>query len=216
MARICTNYLFIIRVHSCHSWFNPKTFKVKTTTLYIKNMVCDRCKMAVKGVLRQEGLTPTRVDLGIATVEEEVPAEQRERIKAALEPLGFELLDDRRLQTIEQIKASIIKLVHYKKGNISINLSDFLQQELHQDYSALSKLFSECTSMTIERYYIEQRIERVKELLTYGELSLTEIALQLNYSSVAYLSSQFKSVTGMRPSEFKQLQKSSRRELDKI
>ncbi|MGI6242936.1 MAG: AraC family transcriptional regulator [Prevotella sp.] len=186
------------------------------TTFYIKNMVCDRCKMAVEKTLRDEGLTPLAVDLGVVRIDGTVNEEQRERLRKQLEHLGFELLDDRRRQTIEQIKATIIKLVHYKDNNTSLNLSDFLQQELHQDYSSLSKLFSEYTSKTVECYYIEQRIERVKELLTYNEMSLTEIALLMNYSSVAYLSNQFKAVTGMRPSKFKTLQKNVRKGLDTI
>lgn len=186
------------------------------TTLYIKNMVCDRCKMAVDKTLRDVGLRPLAVDLGVARVDGEMDAEQLQRLREALEALGFELLDDRRHQTIEQVKAAIIKLVHYKDNRTALNLSDFLQQELRQDYSALSKLFSEYTSMTVERYYIEQRIERVKELLTYNEMTLTEIALLMNYSSVAYLSNQFKAVTGMTPSQFRGLRRQSRKELDAI
>lgn len=179
-------------------------------------MVCDRCKMAVDKTLRDEGLRPLAVDLGVARVDGTVTMEQLGRLRTDLEALGFELLDDRRHQTIEQIKAAIIKLVHYQGNRTAFNLSDFLQQELRQDYSALSKLFSEYTSMTVERYYIEQRIERVKELLTYNELTLTEIALRLNYSSVAYLSNQFKAVTGMTPSQFKNLRRQNRKGLDMI
>lgn len=187
-----------------------------TTTLFIKNMVCDRCIMAVESTLRKEGLTPMNVELGKATVDGKVDKEQKEKLREDLDKLGFELLDDRKLQTLEKIKTSIIKLVHYKDSRSLINLSDYLQGELHQDYSSLSKLFSEYYSKTIERYYMEQRIERVKELLTYGELSLTQIALQMNYSSVAYLSTQFKNVTGMSPSKFKKLQSNTRRNLDQI
>lgn len=186
------------------------------TTFHIKNMVCDRCKMAVEEVLRKEGMTPKTVDLGVASVSGAVSKEQRDHLQEQLEGLGFELLDNHKQQTIERIKTAIIKLVHYNDNKTTMNLSDFLQQELHEEYSSLSKLFSEYTSKTIEHYYIEQRIERVKELLTYDEKSLTEIALMMNYSSVAYLSSQFKTVTGMRPSEFKALRKSARKGLDKI
>jgi AraC-like DNA-binding protein len=187
------------------------------TQLFIKNMVCDRCKMAVDHTLRESGFHPLKVELGEAVVDENLTEAQKSDILAPkLKALGFELLDDRRMQTIEQMKAAIIKLVHYRDNNSTLNLSSFLQHELHQDYSTLSKLFSEFTSMTVERYYMEQRIERVKELLTYNELTLTQIALQLNYSSVAYLSSQFKTVTGMTPSEFKRLQGKTRRSLDSI
>lgn len=186
------------------------------TVFHIKNMVCDRCKMAVDTLLRDEGLTPLAVDLGIVRVAEEVSEERCARLRSRLEALGFELLNNRKCQTIEQIKSAIIKLVHYRDNNSTLNLSDFLQHELQQDYSALSKLFSEYASKTIERFYIEQRIERVKELLTYNEMTLTEIALLMNYSSVAYLSNQFKAVTGMKPSEFKTLQKHGRKALDMI
>lgn len=186
------------------------------TTLYIKNMVCDRCIMAVDSTLRKEGLTPLDVELGKANIEENITPEKRIKLQQALNEIGFELLDDQRHKTIEKIKTAIIQLVHYKDSQSNINLSDYLQDKLHQDYSSLSKLFSEYASKTIERYYIEQRIERVKELLTYGELSLTQIANKMNYSSVAYLSSQFKNVTGMSPSTFKHLQTNTRKSLDKI
>lgn len=186
------------------------------TTLYIKNMVCDRCIMAVSQTLKQIGLTVNKVELGKAEVEESLSKDKKEQLQKQLQIIGFELLDDRRHQTIEKIKTAIIELVHYKNNQSQFNLSDYLQDKLHQDYSSLSKLFSEYTSKTIERYYIEQRIEKVKELLTYGELSLTQIAIKMNYSSTAYLSGQFKSVTGMSPTQFKRLQNGSRKSLDKI
>ena len=179
-------------------------------------MVCARCIMAVTKVFEDEGLTPVDVELGKAVIKGPAGEQQRNRIARSLHQLGFELLDDRSLQTIEQIKAAVIRLVHYKGNSTAVNLSNYIQQELHQDYSALSKLFSEYTSMTLERYYIEQRVERVKELLTYNELNITEIALSMNYSSVAYLSAQFKSVTGMTPSQFRQISGNKRRELDRI
>lgn len=186
------------------------------TTLYIKNMVCDRCKMAVDMTLRDEGLHPINVELGEVKVEENINADKRSDLKSDLEKLGFELLDDKRQQTIEKIKNAIIRLVHYKDNNSTLNLSSFLSSELHQDYSALSKLFSEVEGKTIDRYYIGQRIERVKELIKYDELSLTQIALKMNYSSTAYLSNQFKSVTGMTPSQFKALKVNTRKSIDKI
>ena len=185
------------------------------TILYIKNMVCDRCKMAVRDVLQCEGLHPIRVDLGEVSIEEDVTSTQLSNLRIALEQLGFELIDDRRQKTIELIKSALIRLVHYQDNQSSTNLSDFLSSELHQDYSALSKLFSEVEGKTIERYYIELRIERVKELISYDDLTLTQIALRMNYSSVAYLSSQFKSVTGMTPSQFKSL-RNMRMPLDKL
>lgn len=186
------------------------------TTLYIKNMVCDRCKMAVDKTLRDAGLQPLSVELGVVKLEHDITDTKRTELKGELEKLGFELLDDRRQQTIDLIKSAIIRLVHYRGNRSAVNLSDYLAAELKSDYSAQSKLFSEFMGKTIERYYIEQRIERVKELIFYDELSLTEIALQLNYSSVAYLSAQFKSVTGMTPTQFKQLRHKPRKALDKI
>lgn len=185
-------------------------------TLYIKNMVCDRCKTAVEKVLTEAGLPPQNVELGEVTIDREPTAEQHRHIRRQLEALGFELLDDRRQRTIEQIKSVIIRLVHYSDSHATLNLSDHIASELHQDYSALSKLFSEVTGMTIERFYIAQRIERVKELIRYNERSLTQIALQMDYSSVAHLSAQFKSVTGMTPSAFKALKQNTRLPLDKV
>lgn len=190
--------------------------KMTLTTLYIKNMVCDRCCMSVDKALRDSGLHPVDVHLGVVQLEDEVSDERCAQLGDALHALGFELLADRRQQTAELIRAAVIRLVHYRDNRSETNLSDYLQQELHMEYSSLSKLFSEVTGMTVERFYIEQRIERVKELLTYGELTLTQIAFQLHYSSVAYLSSQFKMVTGFTPSAYKNLQRKDRRALDQI
>lgn len=187
-----------------------------TTTLFIKNMVCDRCIMAVNQTLKNNGLKPIEVELGKACVDGDLSSEQREKLRKELKDIGFELLDDKKLRTIEQIKTAIIQLVHYNDNKSQVNLSTYLQDKLHQDYSTLSKLFSEFAAKTIERYYMEQRIERVKELITYNELSLSQIALKMNYSSVAYLSSQFKSITGMTPTQFKKLQGNKRKNLDEI
>ena len=183
-------------------------------TIYIKNMVCDRCKMAVDQVLQRMGLHTTKVDLGEAIIEVEPSTEQLAQLRTSLEKLGFELLDDHRQQTIERIKAALVKLVHYQDNQSARTLSNYLSTELRQDYSALSKLFSEVEGKTIERYYMELRIERVKELIRYDELTLTQIALRMNYSSVAYLSNQFKAITGMTPSEFKGLKQNLRKPLD--
>jgi AraC-like DNA-binding protein len=186
------------------------------TTLYIKNMVCDRCKMAVDKTLRGQGLHPMSIELGEVTIEDNLQQAKYEELRNELSHIGFELLDDKRERTLSLIKSAIIRLIHYRDNNSTLNLSDYVATELHQDYSALSKLFSEVEGKTIERYYIEQRIERVKELIKYNKMSLTQIALQMNYSSVAYLSSQFKSVTGMTPTDFKALKINTRKELDKI
>ena len=137
-------------------------------------------------------------------------------LRRELEALCFELLDDRRMQLIEQVRHLVIDLVHHKNSALRTNLSDYLTEHLHHDYSALSKLFSEVTGTTIEKYFIAQKIERVKELLVYDELSLSQIADLLNYSSTAHLSAQFKSVTGMTPSRFKQEKKNLRKPLDAV
>ncbi len=178
----------------------PDTTFNSDNTLHIKNMVCNRCIMVVKSQLEQLGLHPLSVELGIVTLPDKITDEIYRSVKESLEPFGFELIDDKKSQTIEQIKNTIIELVHYNDNDSKVNLSDYLVSKLHRDYSSLSKLFSEVTNTTIEKYLIAQKIERAKELLVYGELSLNEIADKLNYSSAAYLSAQFKSVTGLTPS----------------
>ena len=190
--------------------------QMKTTVLYIKNMVCDRCKMAVEHELRNLGLTPVEVELGVVCVKEDVSPACRMKIRARLEALGFELLEDRQQQTVDRIKSLIIELVHYRNNKSGTNLSAYLSEKLSSDYSALSRLFSESTDMTIERYFILQKIERIKELLFYDEMSLSEIADMMNYSSVAYLSTQFKNITGITPSQFKALKKKDLTQLDKL
>lgn len=184
--------------------------------LHIKNMVCNRCIMAVKSQLESLGLQPESVELGIAILPEKVTDKVYQTVKDALEPLGSELIDDKKSQMTELIKNAIIELVHYHDNKLKVNLSDYLASRFHRDYSTLSKFFSEATNTTIEKYLIAQKIERVKELLVYGELSLNEIADKLNYSSTAYLSSQFKNVTGLTPSHFKKMKENKRKSLDEV
>ena len=180
-------------------------------TLHIKNMVCHRCILAVDNALRTLGLHPLSVELGIAVTAEELTSDLRLRVKEALEALEFELIDDRRMQTVQQMKDLIIGLVHQPTdAPLQTNLSDYLARTLGKDYGTLSKLFSEATGTTVEK------IERAKELLTYGELTLNEIADRLGYSSTAYLSAQFKSVTGLTPTQFRQQKEKRRRPLDEI
>lgn len=179
-------------------------------------MVCDRCIMVVRELLSELGFTVQSVELGRAVVAEQVDASQREALRGRLQALGFELLDDKRMQLVEQMRNTIIELVHYQQNELKVNLSQYLVSKFHHDYSFLSKLFSEVTGTTIEKYLIAQKIERVKELLMYDELSLSEIALMLNYSSVAHLSTQFKNVTGMTPSAFRQQKTQTRKPLDKV
>lgn len=185
-------------------------------TIYVKDMVCNRCKMVVKSTLKNLGLHPVQVDLGEIELEEKDITHVKEELRKELQSLGFDLLDDKKTRTIEKIKNLITDLVQNKNNKIDIKLSAYLTGELHQDYSALSNLFSDVEGITIEKYYILQKIEKVKELLVYDELTLSEIAFQLNYSSVAYLSNQFKKVTGLSPSHFKKLKSNKRTSLDEL
>lgn len=189
---------------------------MKETELYIKNMVCNRCKMFVEQRLKQLGYTPLAVELGKVIVAEQLTAGDIQKIEVALEAIGFELIDDRSTRIVEKIKTTIIELINHDNGNLKENLSDYLSGVCHSDYSALSKLFSEVTCTTIEKYWIAQKIEKVKELLMYDELSLSEIAFKLNYSSTAHLSTQFKSITGMTPTQFKKSKINLRKPLDQV
>jgi len=184
--------------------------------LFIKNMVCDRCIMVVRDTLERNGVTVKQIILGEVESCNDLSVQEKEKVRNLLLPLGFELIDDRKSRIIEKIKSVIIGLVRRQDGTPTENLSDILQGKLHQDYHALSRLFSTVEGITIEKYYIAQKMERVKELLVYDELSLSEIAGLLNYSSVAYLSNQFKKVTGLSPSHFKKIKTEKRTPLDKV
>ncbi len=184
--------------------------------LYIKNMVCSRCIMVVQQELDKLGLKTNSVTLGEAVLVKEPTAEEKKQLEAALVRLGFELFDNKKSRLIEKIKNTIISIVHHQNEEIKNNLSDILSKELHHDYNYLSNLFSEVEGTTIEKYFIAQKIEKVKELLVYDELSLSEIAYRMNYSSVAYLSNQFKKVTGLTPSFFKQIKADKRKPIDKL
>lgn len=185
-------------------------------TLFIKNMVCNRCIMAVQNELDKLGISVKNIKLGEVTLDKKPAAEEKKKLENALIPLGFQVIDDKKSRMIEKIKNVIIDLVHHQDNDTKTNLSDVLSSKLHHDYNYLSNLFSEVEGTTIEKYFIAQRIEKVKELLVYDELSLSEIAFRLNYSSVAYLSNQFKKVTGLTPSHFKQIREDKRKPLDKV
>src|SRR5690606_33362554 len=163
--------------------------------LYIKNMVCSRCKMVVKSELEKLNLSPLSVELGEVEIEQSSINHIKTELLHNLQSLGFDLIDDKKSKTIERIKSLIIDLVQSKNNQINTNLSDYLSRQLLQDYSTLSNLFSEVEGITIEKYFINLKIEKVKELLMYDEMTLKEIAFYLNYSSVAHLSNQFKKVT---------------------
>lgn len=183
-------------------------------TLYIKNMVCNRCILVVQNELEKLHLEVRNIKLGEVTLAEEPTLKQKEELDESLTALGFEILNDKNQRTIEKIKNLIIDIVHHRNNEIKTNLSDLISSELNQDYSALSNLFSEVEGITIEKYFIAQRIEKVKELLVYDELTLSEIADKLNYSSVAYLSNQFKKVTGLTPTHFRKIRE--RKPIDKL
>lgn len=185
--------------------------------LFVRNMVCDRCKMAVEVVLREAGLDPIHIGLGEITLAAPVlSSAKRTEIASRLEELGFEILDDKREQQIAQIKALLISWIREEQEMPANKYSQRIAAALHHDYSSLSKLFSEVEGISIEQYYILQKIERVKELLIYDEKSLSQISDELGYSSVSHLSAQFKKVTGLNPSKFRQLGHQQRKSLDKI
>jgi AraC-like DNA-binding protein len=179
-------------------------------------MVCIRCKMVVKSELEKLGLHYIVVDLGETEIMEDISKEQLDRLNVALKKSGFELMDDRKSILVEKIKTIIIELVHYTDEQIKINLSDYLSQKLNHDYTYLANLFSEVKGITIEKFYLSHKIEKVKELLVYDELNLTEIAYKMHYSSVAHLSNQFKKMTGLTPSHFKNLKKKRRSALGEL
>ena len=175
------------------------------TTLYIKNMVCNRCIMVVKQEFEKQGLHPEKVSLGEVTIQEEhLTDAQQANLDAALQALGFERIDDRKARLIEAIKNKVIGMIHHTdKVNLKVNWSSLLSDEMHYEYNYLSNLFSSVEGITLEQYIIRQKIEKVKELLFYDEYTLSEIADKLGYSSVAHLSGQFKKITGFTPSELK-------------
>lgn len=179
-------------------------------------MVCSRCKMVIKSELENIGLNPISVELGEVEIQEQNIKFIKSDLLKRLHSLGFDLIDSKESKTIEKIKNLIVDLVHNKNNDIKTNLSDYLSKNLLQDYNTLSSLFSEVENTTIEKYFIHQKIERVKELLTYNELTLNEIAYQLNYSTTSYLSNQFKKVTGFSPSYFKQLKDKKRKQIEDL
>jgi len=179
-------------------------------------MVCIRCKMVVKEELAKLGIHYTVVELGEVEIMENISAGQHDQIKIALLKSGLELMDDKKSILIEKIKNVIIESVHYSEEPLTINFSQLLSQKLNHDYTYLANLFSEVQGTTIEKFLIAHKIERVKELLVYNELNLTEIAWRMHYSSVAHLSTQFKKVTGLTPSHFKQLREKRRSMLEDL
>jgi len=187
-----------------------------TKVLFIKNMVCNRCILVVQNEFERLGFHTNKITLGKVILRNSISITELEQLKIQLALFDFELLEDNKNKLIESIKRLIIELIQEKNNYLQITLSDYLSQSLHYDYNYLSNLFSASESKTIEQFYIHQKIEKVKELLTYDEFSLKEISYQLHYSSVAHLSRQFKKITSLTTTQFKQLKEKTRKPLDKL
>ncbi len=184
--------------------------------LFIKYMVSNRCKMAVKEALKTLGLHFVLVDLGEIDIMETLSETQKEQLQSLLNVSGLELMDDKKAVLIEKIKNAIIEIVHYSSELPSVNFSDYISEKLNLDYTYLSNIFSEVQGTTIQQFLIVHKIERVKELLMYDEMNLTEISYQMQYSSVAHLSNQFKKITGLSASEFQKLKHKTRKPIEEI
>lgn len=179
-------------------------------------MVCIRCQMVVKNELEKLGLEYIYVKIGEADVIGNLQSEQIEQLDLVLKKSGLELMDNKKSILVEKIKTAIIELVHYTEEQIKVNLSDYLSERLNYDYTYLANLFSEVKGITIEKFYLTHKIEKVKELIVYDELSLSEIAYKMHYSSVAHLSNQFKKITGLTPTHFRNLKDKRRETLENI
>lgn len=176
---------------------------LSTLVLYIKNMVCLRCKMAVESVLNQLGIGYNKVDLGRAVLKSELSPDEKSKLISSLQYYGLDLLENRKNILTERIKVLILELIYSSTLETRLKLSEYLSTSLNYDYTYLANIFSECEGQTIERFYIVNRVERVKELMVYEALTISEVAYQLHYSSVSHLCLQFKKVTGKTPSEFR-------------
>jgi len=179
-------------------------------------MVCNRCIMVVENEFVKMGYNPVKVQLGEVEVRGGLTVEEIAKIDAHLKKFGFEIIDDAKSRIIEKIKNLIIQLIHHSNEEIKENYSTYIESHLNKDYNYLSNLFSDIEGTTIEKYIINQKIEKVKELLVYDELTLSEIAYKLGYSNVAHLSTQFRKVTGLTPTHFKQIKENKRKPLDKV
>ena len=179
-------------------------------------MVSNRCKLAVRDELKKMGLHFVVVDLGEVEIMENLTLDQRETLKLSLLECGLELMNDKKAILIEKIKNHIVQMIHHSDEVMKVNFSDYLAEKLDHNYTYLANLFSEVQGTTIEQFIISHKIERIKELMIYGELNITEIAWKMNYSSVAHLSSQFKKMTGLSPSHFKKLKSARRQPIEEI
>ena len=179
-------------------------------------MVCQRCIAAVSQVFAREGIPVASVDLGTVELQKPLKAAQRTALNESLGAIGFEILDDQKQRTIERIKNHLVRKVQSGEVEEHFSVAAFLRDKMHRDHSHLSRLFSEVAGITIEQFFIQQKIEKVKEWLVYDELTLSEIAWKLGYSSVAHLSAQFKKITGLTPSQFRKVGGPNRRSLDEV
>lgn len=184
--------------------------------LFVKNMVCNRCISVVTAEMRKLGFEEAMVTMGEVNIPNELKSEEMQKIAEALNSHGFEIIDDKKSAVIEKIKTLVIDQIHHANDRLKVNYSTLISGKLAKDYSYLSNLFSEVEGVTIEQYIILQKIEKVKELLVYDELSLSQIADEMGYSSVAHLSNQFKKVTGLTPSHFKSIKENKRQSLDSV
>lgn len=185
-------------------------------TLHIKNMVCPRCIMAVKEILEKLDISYQRVDLGQVILAKSIDEEQLQTFENSIKAVGFELLEPGKSLLISKIKTIVIEQIHHQTAPMSVNFSTLITDKLPHDYSYLSRLFSSIEGITIEKFIASQKIEKVKEFLVYNQMSLSEIADKMNYSSVSYLSTQFKKETGLTPTQFKAQQKPNRKFLDEL
>ncbi len=172
--------------------------------------------MVVKAEFEKLGLQHVDVEIGEVNTIEDIPKEQLEQLDIALRKSGLQLMEDKKSILVEKIKSAVIELVHYTDDQIKTNLSDYLSEKLDYDYTYLANLFSEVKGFTIEKFYLTHKIEKAKELIVYDELTLSEIAYKLHYSSVAHLSNQFKKITGLTPSHFKELKNKRRNTLEDV
>lgn len=184
--------------------------------IYIKNMVSNSCRFVVKDALNKLNLPYIHINLGEVEVKRNISKNQREKLKVALQKMGLELMSDRRTILIEKVKNTIVEMVHYADDMIKVNFSDYLSHKLNYDYTYLSNLFTEVQGINIQNFILLHKAERIKELITYDELTISEIAYKMNYSSVAHLSNQFKKVTGFSPTYFKHLKVRSRNVIETI
>ncbi|HXU28189.1 MAG TPA: AraC family transcriptional regulator [Bacteroidia bacterium] len=184
--------------------------------MFIKNMVCNRCKLAVTQLFEDFKLTPVEVNLGEILLERELTKPEASQIKRGLERLGFDLIEDNRAKVTVKIKSLLVELLEADSFNLKLKLSEYLADKLHYEYHYLSNLFSEIEGTTIEKYFIQLKVEKIKEYIEYGELSLSEISYKFGYSSPAHLTNQFKKVTGITPTQYKSLNNNKRKSLDEL